>query len=174
MQTFRTYNPKKGAFSIEVSLSFNDFEPYIKIFVAVAVGFLIGWDREVKHKPAGIKTYSFVTVASTLMTIISVDLFHVYAQDGVTMMDPARLAAQIPPALGFIGAGLILKQGRRVSGLTSASMILFAGGIGIAIGAGYYGIMTFSVFSMLIVIKLGNAIGKRYNSVDEEFSEHID
>lgn len=84
------------------------------------------------------------------------------------MMDPARLAAQIPPALGFIGAGLIIKQGRRVSGLTSASMILFAGGLGIAIGVGYYGIMAFSVFCMLIVIKLGNALSKRYYPAEEE------
>ncbi|WP_240675780.1 MgtC/SapB family protein [Ammoniphilus sp. CFH 90114] len=152
-----------------------DFEPYVKIMLAVLIGFLIGWDREVKSKPAGIKTYSFVTVASTLMTIISVDLFHVYAHSGVTMMDPARLAAQIPPALGFIGAGLILKQGRRVSGLTSASMILFAGGIGIAIGAGYYGIMGFSVILMLLVIKLGNALSKRFYPTEEQANEeHLD
>lgn len=105
------------------------------------------------------------------MSIISVDMFHVYGHNGLTMMDPARLAAQIPPALGFIGAGLILKQGRRVSGLTSASMILFAGGIGIAIGTGYYGITAFSVILMMAVIKLGNALTKRFYLSDEDASE---
>lgn len=109
------------------------------------------------------------------MSIISVDMFHVYAHDGLTMMDPARLAAQIPPALGFIGAGLILKQGQRVSGLTSASMILFAGGIGIAIGTGYYGIMAFSLILMMAVIKIGNALNGRFCSSEEEVPEdHLD
>lgn len=144
-----------------------DYEPFVKIVLAAIVGFSIGWDRESKHKPAGIKTYSFVTVASTLLTIISVDLFHVYAKGGVTMMDPARLAAQIPPALGFIGAGLIIKQGNRVSGLTSASMILFAGGMGIAIGTGYYGLMIFTLITMLVLLKVGRRIEKRFTDTNE-------
>lgn len=148
------------------------YESYFKIFLAVIVGFCIGWDREAKSKPAGIKTYSFVTVASTLLTIISVDLFHLYAIKGVTMMDPARLAAQIPPALGFIGAGLILKQGKRVSGLTSASMILFAGGMGIAIGIGYYGLMIFTLLMMMVVLKVGNAFAKKYTDESEDEPEH--
>lgn len=148
-----------------------DYEPFIKIILAALVGFSIGWDRESKNKPAGIKTYSFVTVASTLLTIISVDLFHVYAKGGVTMMDPARLAAQIPPALGFIGAGLIIKQGNRVSGLTSASMILFAGGMGIAIGAGYYGLMIFTLIVMLVVLKVGKKIEKRFYEDQDEAQE---
>ena len=74
-----------------------DYEPYIKIVLAVIVGFSIGWDRESKSKPAGIKTYSFVTVASTSLTIISVDLSHIYAKSGITMMDPVRLAHKFHP-----------------------------------------------------------------------------
>ncbi|MBP1933734.1 MgtC/SapB family protein [Ammoniphilus resinae] len=145
-----------------------NIEVYLRILLGVFVGFCIGWDRTAKNKPAGIKTYSFVTVASTLLTIVSVDLFHSYAKFGVTMMDPARLAAQIPPALGFIGAGLILKEGRKVSGLTSAAMILFAGGMGICIGAGYYGLVFFTLLLMLGVIKIGNWLEIRLSEPKED------
>jgi putative Mg2+ transporter-C (MgtC) family protein len=143
-------------------------ESYFRILLAVVVGFCIGWDRTSKNKPAGIKTYTLVTVASTMLTIVSVDLFHDYAQQGITMMDPARLAAQIPPALGFIGAGLIIKHGKRISGLTSAAMILLAGGMGISIGAGYYGLVIFTVLTTLTVIKVGNWLGKKIAEPGEE------
>jgi putative Mg2+ transporter-C (MgtC) family protein len=146
-------------------------EAYIRITFAAFVGFCIGWDRTTKSKPAGIKTYTFVTVASALLTIVSVDLFKDYAKTGITMLDPARLAAQIPPALGFIGAGLIMKHGRKISGLTSAAMILFSGGMGICIGAGYYIMAIFTLFLMFGVLKLGTWLDKRMSDGKSEAEE---
>ncbi|HZG77366.1 MAG TPA: MgtC/SapB family protein [Paenibacillus sp.] len=135
---------------------------YIRILVSALLGFLIGWDRESKSKPAGLKTYMYVCVASTLITLISI--FSVEKFSSLTermMMDPMRLAAQIVAGLGFLGAGVILKDGLQVKGLTSAAMILFAGGVGIGIGAGFYGIVTFTVVVSMLMAKIGNAVEKR-------------
>jgi putative Mg2+ transporter-C (MgtC) family protein len=136
-------------------------ELYIRILLSAALGFLIGLDRSSKSKPAGIKTYMYVSVACTLITLISIYSVQVYSKEGNgTMMDPMRLAAQIVTGLGFLGAGVILKNGLNVKGLTSAAMILFVGGVGIGIGAGFYGIVIFSVAITFILAKVGVALEK--------------
>jgi putative Mg2+ transporter-C (MgtC) family protein len=76
------------------------------------------------------------------------------------MMDPMRLAAQIVSGLGFLGAGLIIHKGVSVKGLTSSAMILFSGAIGIGIGAGFYGITTFTMALMFIVLRIGSIVEK--------------
>ncbi len=135
-----------------------------RIFISAVLGFIIGFDRTHKSKPAGVKTYTFVTTASALITIISIESVGVYSHmNENTMMDPMRLAAQIVTGLGFIGAGLILKDGFRIVGLTSAAMILFAGGVGIGIGAGFYTIVIFTLIITFIFVPLGNFVEKIEN-----------
>ncbi|RAW11390.1 MULTISPECIES: MgtC/SapB family protein [Paenibacillus] len=137
------------------------FEYYVRILISAVLGLLIGFDRTHKNKPAGVKTYTFVTVASALITIVSIESVEVYGQlHNRTMMDPMRLAAQIVSGLGFLGAGLIMKAGFEVKGLTSAAMILFAGGVGIGTGAGFYGIVTFSMAVAFFFIRVGGWIEK--------------
>jgi len=143
-------------------LAAHHYEMYVRLLVSAFLGFLIGWDRETKSKPAGLKTYMYVCVASTLITLISIYSVEKFAsgQDRA-MMDPMRLAAQIVAGLGFLGAGVILKDGLRVKGLTSAAMILFVGGVGIGIGAGFYGIVAFSVVVSMAMAKIGNVVERR-------------
>ncbi|WP_255548959.1 MgtC/SapB family protein [Fictibacillus sp. 18YEL24] len=76
-------------------------------------------------------------------------------------MDPMRLTAQIVAGLGFLGGGVIIKDGVQVKGLTSAAMILLAGGVGIGIGTGFYGIVSFAVVISLVLAKLGNHMESR-------------
>lgn len=136
---------------------FHDGEMYVRILLSAGLGFLIGLDRSSQSKPAGLKTYMYVSVASTLITLLSiysVDRYGISTEDKRVMMDPMRLAAQIVSGLGFLGAGVILKDGLHVKGLTSAAMILFAGGVGIGIGAGFYGIVIFSVIISLTIARL--------------------
>jgi putative Mg2+ transporter-C (MgtC) family protein len=139
-----------------------DYEMYIRILVSVMLGFVIGWDREAKNKPAGLKTYMYVSVASTLITLISIYSVEKYGEmNNLVRMDPMRLTAQIVAGLGFLGAGVILKDGIQVKGLTSAAMILFAGGVGIGIGAGFYGIVIFSVIVSLFLAKVAGFVEKK-------------
>jgi putative Mg2+ transporter-C (MgtC) family protein len=146
-------------------------EMYIRILISACLGFIIGLDRSSKSKPAGIKTYTYVSVACTLITLVSIYSVGKYGTlDGKTMMDPMRLAAQIVTGLGFLGAGVILKNGLQVKGLTSAAMILFVGAVGIGIGAGFYGIVIFSVFTALVVAKIGNMLEKS-NFIPEDYTD---
>ncbi|MEK3722572.1 MgtC/SapB family protein [Paenibacillus sp. FSL H8-0034] len=139
--------------------SVTHFEMYLRILMSAFVGFIIGLDRETKNKPAGIKTFMYVCVSSALLTIISIYSVEQYSSEtNRTMMDPMRLAAQIVAGLGFLGAGVILKDGFQVKGLTSAAMILFVGGVGIGIGAGFYGLIVFTVLISMVVARMGNYI----------------
>ncbi|MBS4208404.1 MgtC/SapB family protein [Bacillus sp. FJAT-50079] len=148
-------------------------EMYIRICVSAILGFLIGLDRAFKSKPAGIKTYTYVCVACTLITLISIHSAETLsANDSGKMMDPMRLAAQIVSGLGFLGAGMILKDGLKVKGLTSAAMILFAGGVGIGIGAGFYAIVICAILVSLFTTAMGHLLEK--NKVIESHHKEYD
>lgn len=145
---------------IDSFLKYENWEMYFRITLSAIFGFAIGFERIIRMKPAGIKTYSFVCVASTLLTLISIYSVQKFSLPGHTMMDPMRLAAQIVSGLGFLGAGLIIHKGASVKGLTSSAMILFSGAIGIAVGAGFYGITTFTMILMFIVLRIGSLVEK--------------
>ncbi|RED64763.1 MgtC/SapB family protein [Cohnella lupini] len=135
------------------------YEIYIRIALSAILGFIIGWDRESKSKPAGLKTYMYVCVASALITLISIYSVGEFSTlHKNTMMDPMRLTAQIVSGLGFLGAGVILKDGLKVKGLTSAAMILFVGGVGIGIGAGFYSLVIFAVVLCMTLARIANVI----------------
>lgn len=139
-----------------------EYELFFRILVSAIIGFLIGLDRTHKHKPAGVKTYTFVTTASALITIVSIHSAGLYStMFDKTMMDPMRLAAQVVTGLGFIGAGIILKDGAKVIGLTSAAMIFFAGGVGIGLGSGFYTVIVFTVALVFLFVQIGEWIERR-------------
>lgn len=141
---------------------YEHWEMYARLSMSALFGFAIGLERTIRSKPAGIKTYTFVTVASTLLTLVSIHTVERYSIPGHTMMDPMRLAAQVVSGLGFLGAGLIIQKGRSVKGLTSAAMVFFSGAIGIGIGAGYYLMTTYTMFVMYAVIIIGQRLEDRH------------
>ena len=152
-------------------------EMFMRIFVSACLGFLIGMDRSFKNKPAGIKTYTYVCVACALITIISIESAEALSEhDTGKMMDPMRLAAQIVSGLGFLGAGLILKDGLKVKGLTSAAMIFFAGGVGIGIGAGFYSLVIFAVIIASFAATMGRYVEKKSARFEthKEFESEIE
>lgn len=136
---------------------FLEHEMYFRILISAILGFLIGLDRTSKNKPAGLKTYSYVAIACTLITLVSIQSAEMLSEpNSGKVMDPMRLTSQIVSGLGFLGAGVILKDGLRVKGLTSAAMIFYVGGIGIGIGAGFYGIVIFATIVTAIITRVSN------------------
>lgn len=110
-----------------------------KLAFALLLGLLIGIDRQLKHKPLGMKTSMVISVASCLITIVSIESVGKFSVPGHTNMDPLRLAAQIVSGVGFIGAGVIMRRSNEIiSGLTTAAMVWAASGLGIAAGAGFF------------------------------------
>jgi putative Mg2+ transporter-C (MgtC) family protein len=111
------------------------FDLLLKLLLAVLLGGAIGFEREIKAKPAGLRTNILICVGAALLTDVSIRIGFV---NGVRIGDPARLAAQIVSGIGFIGAGTIMQGGGVVTGLTSAATIWVVAALGIAVGAGFY------------------------------------
>ncbi|MEW9672042.1 MgtC/SapB family protein [Ammoniphilus sp. 3BR4] len=134
----------------------------VKLGASIVFGLIIGLERELRKKPLGLKTSLVICVSSCLLTIVSIESAHRYAQAYVTPMDPLRLAAQIVSGIGFLGAGVILrKQNDIIVGLTTAAMIWAASGLGIATGAGFYVEAFVGVCLIILCVELFPMLIKR-------------
>jgi putative Mg2+ transporter-C (MgtC) family protein len=118
----------------------------IRLVLAAVLGGAIGLERELKRKPAGLRTNMFICFGAAMFTILSARLADQYVGDHT------RIAAQIIPGIGFIGAGSILHSRGSVQGLTSAATIFVVASIGMACGGGLYLPAVFA--TMLLVIAL--------------------
>jgi putative Mg2+ transporter-C (MgtC) family protein len=124
-------------------------ELLLQLGLAVLCGGAIGMERELSGKPAGLRTNILICVGATLFTVLSVQL-----SDG--RGDPARIAAQILPGVGFIGAGTILHARGAVTGLTSAATIWVVAAIGMALGGrAYTEALGTALLVMLVLAGLG-------------------
>ncbi|MGD9346585.1 MAG: MgtC/SapB family protein [Candidatus Aminicenantes bacterium] len=124
-------------------------EVALKLLLAVALGGLIGFERETSQKPAGFRTNILICVGATMMIILGELL---YGKEGAGSNEVARIAAAVITGVGFIGAGTILQARGSVKGLTSAATIWAVAGLGLVIGAGYYVIAV--IFSGIVILVL--------------------
>jgi Uncharacterized membrane protein len=107
----------------------------VKLGLAVLLGGIIGFEREVAGKPAGLRTNILICVGAALLMDVSINIG---IADGRRIGDPGRIAAQIVSGVGFLGAGTIMQSQGMVTGLTSAATIWVVAAIGMTIGAGQY------------------------------------
>lgn len=115
-----------------------------KALFSVAAGLILGFEREMKDKSAGLKTITVICLGSTLFSILS------YKLAGIG--DPTRIASYIVSGIGFLGAGVIFKEGFNVYGLTTAGVIWIAAAVGMSIGFGeIYMAFTFLAAAMLVI-----------------------
>ena len=122
----------------------------------MVLGSIIGLERELKHKPVGVKTCAIIAVTTCVLTIVSIQAAEYYAQVSENIRtDPMRLAAQVISGIGFLGAGVILhKKNDAISGLTTAAIIWASAGIGIAAGAGFVFDAVIATLMILVSIRL--------------------
>jgi len=109
-----------------------------ELVFAFALSALIGLEREIRQKSAGLRTYTLVGTGSALFIIVSKHGFNNVLVPGLIVLDPSRVAAGIVAGIGFIGAGLIFVRHDSVRGLTTAAIIWMTAGIGMAAGAGLW------------------------------------
>jgi putative Mg2+ transporter-C (MgtC) family protein len=128
----------------------------IELFVAFGLTALIGLEREIQGKSAGLRTQTIVGTSAALILLISKYGFADVLVPGTVMVDPSRVAAQIVSGIGFLGAGLIITRQGAVHGLTTAAAIWECAGIGMAAGAGLL-LLAVTVTAMHFVIILGFA-----------------
>lgn len=127
----------------------------VKILLTVFLSGLIGAEREVRHKGAGLRTHILVGVGSALIVLTSFHVSDIYKN--VTFVDPSRMIAGIVTGIGFLCAGTIIQGGRQqIIGLTTAATLWIVSGIGIAVGCSYYKaaiVVTVIVFLVLIGLR---------------------
>ncbi|MBP5200467.1 MAG: MgtC/SapB family protein [Schwartzia sp.] len=129
-------------------------EIFGRLLLSCILGGVIGYEREARHKSAGLRTNLLVCLGSCLVMLISVDL----GRD--TGVDAARIAAQVVSGIGFLGAGAIMKEGLSVTGLTTAACLWVVAGVGLATGLGFYvGALLTTAFVFLVLRVFG-----RYDS----------
>jgi putative Mg2+ transporter-C (MgtC) family protein len=120
----------------------------IRLFLAAVLGGIIGLERQLRKKPAGLRTNIFICFGSAMFTILSDQLARDYGGDHT------RIAAQIIPGIGFIGAGSILHARGSVTGLTTAATLFVVASVGMAAGGGLYLTAIFATGVMLITLAL--------------------
>jgi putative Mg2+ transporter-C (MgtC) family protein len=140
-------------------LSRSALDSVMRLAVATALGGAIGLERELKHRPSGLRTNLFICFGSAMFTLLSYRLVGAFNSGA----DPTRIAAQIIPGIGFIGAGSILRDKGGVSGLTSAATIFVVAGIGMAAGAGLYETALFSTILVIVCLLVLGQVELRFN-----------
>lgn len=136
-----------------------DINILIRVVMAIVLGFFIGLERELTNKYAGLRTNILVCLGACIFTIISIYGFPVVHVNGTDFgtRDTARVAAQVVTGIGFVGGGAVLRHGATILGLTTAATLWIAASIGMACGAGMYGLAitsTFLALTVLISVKL--------------------
>jgi putative Mg2+ transporter-C (MgtC) family protein len=117
---------------LSAARSLNWDEALLRLALAGVLGGLIGLERELREREAGLRTHLLVSVGAALFTIAGAYGF------ASAQVDPTRVAAQIVTGIGFLGAGAIIRQGFSVRGLTTAATLWVVAAVGLASGAGYY------------------------------------
>lgn len=127
-------------------------EIVLRLFIALLVGTILGFERSKAKKPAGIRTHCLVCISSTMISIVSAYGFGEFFKYPGVSTDPARLIVGIITGIGFLGAGIIWKDSDHgdVRGLTTAANIWAVAGLGIAVGLGHY----FLAFATVAVIQI--------------------
>lgn len=127
-----------------ISLLTFQIDDLVKLLLAILVGGLIGVERELRDKDAGFRTLIFICAGATLFTIFSLRL----SLTG----DPNRVASNIVSGVGFLGAGVIIRQRGQIRGLTTASTVWLVAALGMGLGAGHYLFVLASTAVVLIVL----------------------
>lgn len=142
-------------------MEFVNIDFFIRVIVALILGFLLGLERELTNKYAGLRTHILVCLGACIFTIVSIYGFPTFA-DGDNVLtsqatgirDTARVAAQIVTGIGFIGAGTVLRNGPIIIGLTTAATLWISAAIGMTCGVGMYDVAIITTLISVAVLTL--------------------
>lgn len=128
-----------------------------RLILAVALGGLVGVEREIHGRAAGFRTHILVCTGAALVMLVSIYGFPTWSNS-----DPGRLAAQVVSGIGFLGAGTILREGASVRGLTTAASLWVVAGIGLAVGSGFYVGAAAGTFLAVTTLQVLNRLERRF------------
>jgi putative Mg2+ transporter-C (MgtC) family protein len=133
------------------------WDAFLRMLVAVFVGAAVGFDRELRSKPAGLRTHILVSLAAAVFTLITFELHgEVSAGQQRTTADPIRIIEAVTAGVAFLAAGAIIQSRGAVKGLTTGANMWLAGALGVACGSGYYTLAVIGTgFALLVLVVLG-------------------
>jgi putative Mg2+ transporter-C (MgtC) family protein len=139
------------------SMHIPPWEALLRLFAAVLAGAAVGFDRELRNKPAGLRTHILISLAAALFTLITFELHHaVVSNNARTTADPIRIIEAVTAGVAFLAAGAIIQSRGNVRGLTTGANMWLAGALGVACGAGDYTLAVFgTVFALIVLVVLG-------------------
>jgi putative Mg2+ transporter-C (MgtC) family protein len=143
---------------MEIPFTWIDLEFIGRIILSATLGAIIGFEREIRHKPAGLRTHMFICMGSTLFTISSLYLIPSYTGQ---LVDVTRIAAGIVTGTAFIGAGSIIAFKEDVKGLTTAASLWVIGAIGLMVGIGNYLFPIVATIIAFIILRFGPVVEKK-------------
>lgn len=147
-----------------------DSELIRRLLTAALLGAILGFEREIRQKAAGLRTNTLIAIGSALFTVMSYEL----AADG--QADPGRVAAQIVTGIGFLGAGAIMRTGSGVQGLTTAATVWVNAAVGVAAGGGEYHLAFIAtgvtLVTLLVMHPLETLIAQRFGSRTADDNEN--
>lgn len=127
-----------------------DMQVIIRLVLSVILSGLIGLERQLHRRTAGLRTHILVSLGSCLIMLTSLYVFDIYKNK--VPLDPARIAAGVITGIGFLGAGTIIREREKVVGLTTAASLWVVAGIGLAVGCGFYSASIFTTVLALVVL----------------------
>jgi putative Mg2+ transporter-C (MgtC) family protein len=128
------------------------FETLERLGLSLLAGLILGFEREWRAKPAGLRTHALVCEGSALFMMGSLLLGEQIRKSGGTGYDPSRVASTVVQGIGFLAGGVILAHGGRVRGLTSAADIWVTAAIGVLIGSGFYFLSISATIATIVVL----------------------
>jgi putative Mg2+ transporter-C (MgtC) family protein len=129
-----------------------------RLLLAAALGGVVGLERQLRRKPAGLRTNMFICIGSALFTLLSEEISHRFGD-----ASPTRIVSNLIPGIGFIGAGAIIRERGSVVGLTTAATVFVVASMGMAVGAGLYMTAVFTGLLILLALSLLGWLEDRFS-----------
>lgn len=146
---------------IDLSYFTDQAEFVLRVFISVILGAIIGYEREISHKPAGLRTHIFVCMGACLFTIAS---FYLLPDNVTGSADVTRIAAGVVAGISFIGAGSIIALRGDVKGLTTAASLWVIAAVGLMVGIGNYLLPTIAIIIAYVILRLDRIEKEKLNS----------
>jgi putative Mg2+ transporter-C (MgtC) family protein len=153
--------------SIVARTSIPEWELAFRLIVAILLGGLIGWEREFKNRPAGLRTHMLVCLASATFAIVAFELYN-KASHEEGHADPIRAIEAVTAGVAFLAAGSIIQARGNVIGLTTGAGLWLAGAIGVAAGLGMYSIAVMVAVFAFVILALLQRLSDRISTAKPE------
>jgi putative Mg2+ transporter-C (MgtC) family protein len=139
------------------------WDAFVRSLFAVLVGAAVGFDRELRNKPAGLRTHILISLAAAVFTLVTFELHAEVRSAGPFGGDPIRIIEAVTAGVAFLAAGAIIQSRGGVQGLTTGANMWLAGALGVACGSGYYTLAAIGVGFALIVLVVVGRLERRFD-----------